>query len=145
MVTTRIYPSAVDKWFYPSLFVAPFVFCTLLTFLTRQSWVGALIGSGVGVIALLAIWPFTRPCHYTLSNDLLKIKAGFLEIDIPLATIQKVEQVRGFLAAPCLSINRVLITMKDGKEMVSPMDRDEFIADLSSRIGKATEANKSVP
>jgi membrane protein YdbS with pleckstrin-like domain len=133
MGTTRVYESAVDPWFYPLLVVAPWAVTALMVYLTSHTLHGVWIGAIVGIVTVLAVWPFTRPCRYTVSDESLHIRSGFLEIVLPMAKIQQAERTRSFLAAPCLSIHRVLITATDAKEMVSPVDRDAFIADLLSR------------
>ena len=133
MSATRVYESAVDPWFYPVLVVAPWAVTALSVYLTVRTLHGVWVGAIVGIVALVAVWPFTRPCRYTLSDESLRIRSGFLEIVVPVTKIQKAERIRSVLAAPCLSIDRVLITATDSKEMVSPADRDAFIADLMSR------------
>lgn len=137
MSTPRVYESAVDPWFYPALVLAPWLMTAASVYLTAHTLHGLWVGAIVGIVTLMAVWPFTRPCRYTLSNESLQIRSGFLEIVVPLATIRKAERVRSFWAAPCLSIDRVLITATKAKEMVSPVDRDAFIADLMSRTTSA--------
>jgi membrane protein YdbS with pleckstrin-like domain len=133
MSTPRVYESAVDPWFYPALVVAPWTVTALLVYFTSHTLHGVWVGAIVGIVVLVAVRPFTRPCRYTLSDETLKIESGFLKIVMPLSKVQKAEQMRSFLAAPCLSIDRVLVTATDAKEMISPADRQAFIADLISR------------
>lgn len=134
MEAPRVYPSAIDAWFFPSMFGGPVLVCTAVSFITKGNWgTGLLIGVAVGVVTLVALRPFTRPCDYTLSDDVLRIRSGFLEISIAVAHIERAECIRSYWAAPCLSVHRVLITHAGGQEMISPLDREAFIADLMSR------------
>ena len=87
---------------------------------------GALTG------ALIAA--FTVPCVYTLTDESLKIQCGVLEDDVPLARIRKVEKSSSALSAPALSLRRVRISLDDGYRLISPRDRDGFIADLIARL-----------
>jgi hypothetical protein len=144
MSTPRVYESAVDPCFYPVLVGAPWAVTALSVYWKAHTLHGVWVGALVGIVAFVAVWPFTRPCHYTISDESLEIRSGFLEIAIPLAKIQKAERIRSFWAAPCLSIDRVLITATDAKEMVSPADRDAFIAELMSRVKAKTGPDQSL-
>ena len=134
MSAPSVYESAIDPWFYPVLVVAPWAGTALSVYLTAHTLHGVWVGAIVSIVTFAAVWPFTRPCRYTLSDESLLIKSGYLEIAMPLERIQKAERIRSFWSAPCLSIDRVLITATDAKEMVSPADRDAFIADLMARV-----------
>jgi hypothetical protein len=130
------YPSAVDSWLAAVLISAPLaiVICGLLT-VTQSIGAGIFaIVAGLGVGGLIAI--LAIPCRYTLTEESLRIKCGLLEEEIPLGKIGKAERSSSAWAAPALSLKRVKLTVEDGYRLISPRDRDEFIADLESRLGR---------
>jgi hypothetical protein len=87
---------------------------------------GVLIGSLMAAFAI--------PCVYTLTDESLKIKCGILEDDVPLTKIRKTEKSSSTCSVPALSLRRVKITLDDGYRLISPRDRDGFIADLTARL-----------
>lgn len=90
---------------------------------------GLVVG---GVIAALSV-----PCVYTLTDDSLKIKSGMLEDEVPLRKIRGAEKSNSTWSAPALSLQRVKVTLEDGSRVISPKDRDGFIADLDARLRNA--------
>jgi hypothetical protein len=53
---------------------------------------------------------------------------------VPLAKIRSVKPSWSLLAAPALSLRRVKITFDHGSCLISPRDREGFIADLEARL-----------
>lgn len=130
----RQYPSAVDTWLATILIGAPLVSVALgLYVCVFYSVAGGLIGIAAGLSTGALIALLTLPCHYTLTDRSLKIKAGWYEDEVPLARIRQTESSRSMLSAPALSLNRVKIILDDGFHLVSPKDRAAFIADLEAR------------
>ena len=130
------YRSAIDLWLVAVLVGAPFAIVAFGAFSLAKS-----ISFGIGVMifggfigALIAV--FSIPCVYTLTDERLKIKCGLLEDNVPLATIKKAEKSSSTRSAPALSLRRVKITLEDGYRLISPKDRDGFIADLTARISR---------
>jgi hypothetical protein len=56
---------------------------------------------------------------------------------VRLQDIARVEASSNPRSAPTLSLTRVQITLKQGGiRLISPMDRDRFMRELESKIGK---------
>ncbi|MDR2462587.1 MAG: PH domain-containing protein [Verrucomicrobiales bacterium] len=129
----KIYSSAAD-WWLVALMVTPPVIMLAAGVTTKEiRWV--MIGGGLFTTGLIAV--LTLPCRYTLTKDALKIRGGILvNSTIPLTKIHNAEKTHNPLSAPALSINRVAIRGANGKllTLISPKDRDAFIADLKSRL-----------
>ena len=127
------YPSRVDLWLKVVIFGVPLGVVTLGAYLLTQS-----VGGGVttiiaglvvgGVSALL-----TLPCHYTLTDDRLIIRCGVLTDEVPLRRIKHAEKSHSVWSSPALSLQRIKLTLDDGSRVISPLDRDQFLADLKAR------------
>lgn len=129
------YPSAIDWWIAAVIISAPVMvivsgIVTLFHVLILgigEIVLGVVIG---GAIALL-IWP----CRYVLQEQELLIQTGVLKETIPYNQIKDVERSSSPLSAPALSLKRVKISMVNGDfRLVSPQDRDQFIAELQRYI-----------
>jgi hypothetical protein len=103
-------------------------------------WLG-LHGQVRGVL-LLACWGTTMvavgaalswPLRYTLRPDRLHIQSGWLEWDVPYASLRAVAPSRNPLAAPAWSLRRVRLDFADGFILVSPDDRETFIEAIAGR------------
>jgi hypothetical protein len=129
------YPSAVDLWFAAFLIGTPLAIVVFGAFTLNRSAVAGIITIIAGVLIGILMAAFAIPCVYTLTDQSLKIKCGILEDDVPLTKIRKTERSSSTWSAPALSLRRVKITLDDGFRLISPRDRDGFIADLAARIG----------
>jgi hypothetical protein len=87
---------------------------------------------GAGFLLLTGI--FTVPCRYTLLDDSLSIRCGVLLYQIPFAEIQRVVPSASLRNGPALSVRRVLVETKKRSYLVSPKDREGFMADLRQQI-----------
>lgn len=131
----RVYRSAVDKWLLVVIYASP---VTLLV-IAMVGWMNqkpdvtgtALILSIALMVLNLAI---TTPCRYTLTSDSLNIRCGLLFRSIPLTQIDKIEPSSSWESAPALSLRRVKITLDRGYRIISPVDRDLFIKELSDAV-----------
>lgn len=128
------YPSRVDASLALLLTAAPAIPIALGLYLLRVSVTGGLyvIGTGVLVGAIIAL--LSIPCRYTLGDCILTIRCGLWREDIPLRQIRRVTKSRSVLSAPALSLQRVRITHAEGTCIISPRDRDAFMAELISRL-----------
>lgn len=130
---TTVYPSRVDWWLAMLLIGAPvLVVACGLHILTQSIGAGAiLIVSGLAIGALIAALAY--PCVYSLTDDHLTIRAGLLHETLPLQRIRAVAPSSNPLSAPALSLQRIKLTLDDGCRLISPRDRDAFMADLEAR------------
>ncbi|MSU52968.1 MAG: hypothetical protein CK538_05240 [Opitutia bacterium] len=96
---------------------------------------------GLGIYVMLTggvifglVAAFSLPCFYVVSDAGVRIKCGVFDEDLPLAKIRKIELSWSPLSAPALSLRRAKITLEDGTRLVSPREREAFIADLEARL-----------
>jgi hypothetical protein len=93
--------------------------------------------SGVAVFLRLLVWP----CEYVLAPDHLLIRSGVLRWRVPYRDITRIEPSANPRSAPALSLRRVKISRIRGYVLVSPRDRDSFMAALRTRVDAAGRVN----
>ena len=89
-----------------------------------------LTGAGV----LLLTIAVTQPCRYTILEDSISIRCGILFYQVPLDDIVDVQPSSTWISGPALSLRRVKIETHKRTIIVSPRQREEFIADLHDAI-----------
>jgi hypothetical protein len=128
------YPSRIDSWLAFVLAGAPVVVVAAGAFtLTKSIGAGIVVMVG-GIVTGGLIAALSIPCVYTLTDESLKIRSGLLEDEVPLREIKGAEKSGSLWSAPALSLRRVKITLASGSRIISPKDRDGFIADLHARL-----------
>ncbi len=134
-MTERTYRSRVDGIIRAAVFAAPVVI--LLTNFAvphGQSHALTLFLRCTGtLLMLLAIW-FMLGTSYTLGKDTLLIHCGPARWRIALREIRSVRPSRDARSSPALSLDRLRIEYGAGRWiLISPRERDEFVADLERR------------
>ena len=130
------YPSRGDSCAIV-LFGAPLIVVAVGVYTMTESVGAGIVAIVTGLLAGGVIAALSVPCLYTLTDDSLKIKSGMLEDEVPLRKIRSAEKSSSVWSAPALSLRRVKITLEDGSRVISPKDRDGFIADLEARLHHA--------
>lgn len=139
----RVYPSAVDRWLMVVLYASPILLAVLCVYL---AWI-AMAEEAV-VCLLLAVgltllnFVLTRPCRYTITSDTLNIRCGLLSQSIELDRITDAEQSSSWRSGPALSLKRVRVHFDKGNRLISPIDRERFIADLMRAVRHARETKQ---
>lgn len=131
----RVYRSAVDFWLVIVLYSGP----AALLAVAIYSWaVGRMDISGVSLMTfaglVLLFRLLTSPCRYTLTDDSLNIRCGILFRSVPLSRVESAELSSTWESAPAMSLRRVKILLDQGYRIVSPVDRQSFIADLMAAV-----------
>jgi hypothetical protein len=130
-----VYQSAVDGWIAAMLLMTPVLAAGLGVYLQLDGRPGdAMILFISGVATLLVTAAFTVPCRYTMLDDALSVRCGVIFYQIPFDQIESVEPSSTLRSGPALSMRRVLIETKRRKYVLSPQDREEFIADLRESV-----------
>jgi hypothetical protein len=82
----------------------------------------------------LIVFPIVFNTCYTISNNILKVKCGFLlNRSIPIESIKKIVPCHTILSAPALSFDRLEVFYnKYDSVVISPENKDDFIADLQN-------------
>lgn len=96
----------------------------------------------IGVITGVLIRLFSFPCVYTLDENQLVIRCGIIKYNVPYSEILKIEKSGSLWSAPALSVRRVKIETASGGFLVSPRDRDAFIADVMARMHAGADEGK---
>ena len=145
----KTYKSAVDLWLAAILIGVPsvLIFTGLsiglgLNYLHWHENVGRYAGFffvGVGLSIGALIGTFVLPCRYTLKETELHIQCGMLKWIVQYQDIRRLELSCSLWAAPALSLNRVKIVRDDGFLLISPKNRQKFIADLQTRFGQPSD------
>jgi len=123
----KIYRSKIDRVLLlpvAALLFAAFIYCLI---------VGNFIISVLILLAGLFLLYVCRSTFYQLTTDnKLKVRSGFLfNREIHINSIRRIKSARGHSASPALSQDRLEIFYhRYGSVLVSPMHRQEFIADL---------------
>ncbi len=120
-----------------------------------DTWLGLLMGLSTGFLAIIAVLALLRgdlalavilvcsvvaivlvcwPTDYTLGEKELVVRSGLIRYRVPYDSIQSVEPSCSWLSSPAWSLCRVEIRYGKKSILVSPPNREKFIADLRSRL-----------
>lgn len=130
----KTYNSKIDTWLImlSGLLLSALLFRGLMSL--RFSTAYAIMVLGVFAFIVLVLLLFCYPCRYTLKADHLLIQSGALRFRVDYADITRIEPSRSWWSAPALSLQRVRIDHNRRFVLVSPMQRERFIADLQERV-----------
>jgi hypothetical protein len=143
-VSTR-FKSKVDAWLAVVLVAGALVSAgaSLIVLSTSSPYrwllvpVMLLVGTGLPVSLLLRT-------DYTLENDVLLVRSGLFRWRVPLRDIVAINPTRNPMSSPALSLDRLLITRRNGLEcMVSPRDKEGFLRELRNHGVTMVEATPS--
>ena len=88
-------------------------------------WTGGLLAVVQGFIE----WIF-HTTYYLVESDELRIRSGMFRWRIPIERIESVEPTNNPLSSPALSLDRLDIRYGSKNILVSPEDREGFMAAL---------------
>ena len=133
-----VYPSAIDLWIAVVLIMSPMFAAAIGVYAwTEGERDGAIILLITACATLLLTLGLTIPCRYTIEEEDLHVRCGIISYRIPLKTVERVEPSRTWVSGPALSMKRVMVFTKFRNYVLSPADREGFIADLSSAAAAA--------
>lgn len=136
----RTFRSRVDGWLVAVVGLAAALPAATAVWLAAHGQMrGVLLLGCWGVVMLLVVGVLSVPLRYTFRADHLHIQSGWLDWDVPYATIRAAAPSWNPLSAPAWSLRRVKITSADGSFiLVSPDDRKSFIEELAARCSHLT-------
>lgn len=141
---TKTYPSKVDWWFAALMFLGPAICLIVGIAVVGASLIGALVCIFTALFIISIMLLIGYPCSYMIGAQSLIIRSGaFNEESIPFSQIRDATLSSNPLSAPALSLKRVKISLKDGYRLISPINREEFIAELLSRIPDTTNSGNA--
>jgi len=142
---TRTHPTAYDAWLV-ALVVAALVVPWILILVDddvrpvpTSMWL-LLGGTTALVVALLR--GFAWPVRYTIDDDVLIVRSGLIRYRIVLGSIVRVEWSHSPVSSPAWSLKRLRVVFRTGRNinselLISPRDREEFLADLEQACGRS--------
>jgi len=131
----KVYPSAVDVWLIVMIYFSPALLAILGVYLTTIARADDALTCFIMALAVTLVnFAVTRPCRYTLTADSLNVRCGLLSKTIALDVIRSAELSSSWQNGYALSLKRVCIKLDKGQCLVSPIDRDQFIAELMQAV-----------
>ena len=99
----------------------------------HQVWLGLVV---CGLVIFFVVNMFTGTYYKITANKRLFIKCGIIEkFDIDIMDIQWIKGTKELTSSPALSIDRLEIGFRGGRVLVSPVDKEKFVADIRKRRG----------
>lgn len=143
------YPSKIDWWLAPLLWLPPAASLTVCVTLLLQ---GSLTELPWGLATLLLVAGIyvglVVPMRYGLDETHLVVRFGICRQRIVLADISAVTPTHNPLSAPALSLDRLRVQYGTGffqAVMISPADRDQFLDELARKTGLKREGDRLIP
>jgi hypothetical protein len=91
------------------------------------------------IAGALPLWVLTAT-SYTLDASDLHVRSGPFRWKVPLREIRGIAPTRSALSSPALSLDRLRIDFGGRWIMVSPDDKDRFLAELRQRSQRERQA-----
>lgn len=133
------YRSKIDWWLQVILVAAiglGILGCISAVMSGRENALWTAVPTAIFAIGL-PVWVLIST-RYTLDGEVLVIRSGPFKWKVPVAEITAITPTRNPLSSPALSLDRLRIDYGGGKSvMVSPKDKERFIADLEATRGSA--------
>ena len=128
-----VFESKVDLWIICVLFFSVISTVIIGVAIHNQTWVGAIICYLTALVTLIIFLLLGWPCKYSVNPKGLSIKCGMIyNINIKLEDIRYYKYDKRILAAPALSLDRVMLFDSDKNHLVtiSPKNKQLFIDKL---------------
>lgn len=130
------YVSKIDRWLIVlpvAVGAVPTIALTGAAFyeprLLQDWWIFLILAGAFGFV----LWIFLST-YYELNDRELVVRSGPFRWHVPLDSIASVRPTRNPLSSPALSLDRLELRYGAGKWLlISPRDRDRFLADLADR------------
>lgn len=124
----KVFPSKVDWWLAALTFVPMGVAVVSTAWVSRD---GRAVAALIAVLAALAlvIWVFGRT-NYTIDGRTLIARSGPFRWRVPIDEIDSITPTRDPSSAPALSLDRLSIRYGARELLVSPRNREQFVAAL---------------
>jgi hypothetical protein len=122
----------------PILATTGVVIWKVLGSLSEGMSVGQKAGHLIPVLLMLLfdaffVWMYATTAYTITDDDMLLVRSGFMRWQIPINSIQTVRRTRNPSSAPALSIDRLEVLYRDGFLLISPVERERFVAELVRR------------
>jgi hypothetical protein len=145
---SRWYPSKIDLWIGVLLAMGPLVcLVTLAALLASGETEGLAVGVGSTVFLFAIYLGLVFPMRYGIDDKHILVRHGLVTQRIPLRDITEVAPTRNPLSSPALSLERLNIKFGEGffrSAMISPSEREPFLAELAAKAGLVREGDRLV-
>jgi len=142
------YPSKIDWWLGLILVLVPLVSLGVLAASLTSDDPAEIMIAVVVCVATAALYGLlVLPVRYGIARDELIIGFGVVRQRIRLDAIQQVKPTHNPLSSPALSLDRLEIRTGSGlfsAIMISPANREEFLATLAMRSGLRRDGDRLV-
>jgi len=131
------YPSKQDAWLTALILLS--ALSTALAGLEVWGQPGNLLTriavSGACALGTVFFIDLLVRTSYTLGRDSLSVRSGIFRWEVPYSAIESVRPSRTWLSGPALSLDRLAVHRSDIwlPLIISPRDRQQFLADLADR------------
>lgn len=130
------FESKRDLWIVLLLRVIPIFVLLVIGDVWYQTH-GDLRGPIAGAVVLILVELFffesvLRSTYYVIDGDTLIIRSSFITWRLPIREIRSVTPTRSALSSPALSLDRLRIEYGSKWILVSPEERERFVAMLRS-------------
>lgn len=142
------FKSKLDWWLGAILVAVPVLQLAALTWAIISRDRDAVYASLLGAAFVAAMYALlVVPVRYGISDDALLVHFGVVRQRIAYETIGEVYPTRNPLSSPALSLDRLAIKTGRGPlnlTLISPVQREEFLALLSSRANLRWDGSRWV-
>lgn len=130
------FESKRDLWIVLLIRGVPVVVLAALSYAWYRSHAdlsGPIAGAIILLLAELFVfeWMF-RSTYYLIEGETLVIRSGFIRWRVPIREIRSITPTRSPASSPALSLDRLRIDYGRTAILISPEDRDRFLAMLRS-------------
>lgn len=130
------FESKRDLWIVGLLRVMPVVVLAIVAdawYLQHHDLRGPIAGVIILLLAELFFFEsLLRSTYYVIDGNTLVIRSSFLTWRVPIRQIESITPTRSALSSPALSLDRLRIDYNGKSILISPENRERFIAMLRS-------------
>jgi hypothetical protein len=123
--------SKVDVWFVTSAVVV--IGVGVMGAIAAATAGTALLPVVIALPAIgLVLWIW-RSTRYVVTDTSLRVRCAFVNVVVPLSAITSLRRTSTVLSAPALSLDRIEVQHAGGAVVISPAQREQFVAAITSR------------
>jgi hypothetical protein len=137
MAEPRIFSSKRDAWLSAVLgaAAAAMALSAGIVLLTAPVLFGAIYAVAMTAACGFIVW-IGGSTFYAFDGERLIVRSGPFRWRLNVAEIERVTASRNPLSSPALSLDRLMLELRGGGVLlVSPRDKDGFLAELAARKG----------
>lgn len=132
---TVTFRSRVDWWFHAAVMLAAVASLFALVTVAMEGSVDEALALAPLILLCLAfpIW-LMRSTYYRFDATQLYIRSGPFRWRVPFNEIRSIKPTRNPLSSPALSLDRLRLEYRNRAILISPADKQGFIAELKRRV-----------